>query len=137
MSKKEAEINYWDANFKCRRFVLDVAVNVGIYIPLGMSAFLAFRRFQTTALELLSPIAIGTLRLASVEMLQLFTPHPRCSSIDLVNNSLIGYWRAELSTFAHAPLISPMRTFMCWSGPSSSHVRRGIVTDAAGNRRRR
>lgn len=66
----------WDANFADRRFVFDVAVNIIIYIPLGMSAFLAFRRFGRTTLELLTPVAIGTLQSASLEMLQL----PRLAS---------------------------------------------------------
>lgn len=78
----------WDANFADRRIVFDVAVNIGIYIPLGMSAFFAFRRFGNTALELLTPVAIGTSLSASMEMTQLFTPHRQCSSVDLVNNIL-------------------------------------------------
>jgi VanZ family protein len=65
-----------------------MAVNVAVYIPLGMTAYLAFRRFKSVALEFLAPVAIGAALSASMEMLQLFTPHRQCSAIDLVDNIL-------------------------------------------------
>jgi VanZ family protein len=76
-------LHSWDANPTDRRFLFDVAVNIAIYIPLGMSGYLAFRRVRVFA-----PVAIGTLLSASMEMLQLYTPHRQCSSIDLVDNIL-------------------------------------------------
>ena len=63
-------------------------MNIAIYIPLGMSAYLAFRRFKSLALEILLPVALGTLLSATMEMLQLFTPYRMCSTVDLVNNIL-------------------------------------------------
>jgi len=74
-------LHTWDANPADRRFLFDIAVNIAIYIPLGMSGYLAFRRVFT-------PVAIGTVLSASMEMLQLYTPHRQCSSIDLVDNIL-------------------------------------------------
>lgn len=81
-------LHSWDANVYDRRFLFDMAVNVAVYIPLGMTAYLAFRRFKSVALEFLAPVAIGALLSASMEMLQLFTPHRQCSAIDLVDNIL-------------------------------------------------
>jgi VanZ family protein len=81
-------LHSWDANIYDRRFLFDMAVNVAVYIPLGMSAYLAFRRFKSVALEFLAPVALGALLSASMEMLQLFTPHRQCSAIDLVDNIL-------------------------------------------------
>jgi VanZ family protein len=156
-------LHSWGADFGDRRFVFDVTVNIAVYVPLGMSAFLAFRRFGSTALELLAPVALGTLLSAALEMAQLFTPNRQCSSIDLMNNILgsalgvvagivftkivdvptdptfrvrergaaallfcwasyllfplipvlsLGIWRAKLSAFANAPLISPVPTML-------------------------
>jgi VanZ family protein len=158
-------LHSWDANLDDRRLLFDVAVNIAIYIPLGMSAYLAFRRFKSRALEILAPVALGTLLSASVEMLQLFTPHRQCSAVDLVDNILgsafgvlagfvftrivdvpargpsfrvrersavallfcwvasllfplfpvlyLTIWRARLSAFVHAPLLSPIPILLC------------------------
>jgi len=71
-----------------RRFIFDVAVNIAIYVPLGMSGYLAFRRLTSTALCVTAPIVSGAVLSASMEMLQLFTPHRQCSTVDLFNNIL-------------------------------------------------
>jgi VanZ family protein len=68
------------------RFLADVIINVAIYIPLGMSAHLALRRYGSRLLDLAGPVAIGAMLSASVEMLQLYTPTRFCSAVDLVNN---------------------------------------------------
>ena len=81
-------LHSWELNLHDRRFLFDIAVNIAIYIPLGMSAYLALRRFQSRALAVVAPIAIGTLLSATVEMAQLFTPHRQCSAVDLVDNIL-------------------------------------------------
>jgi hypothetical protein len=86
-------LHSWDADFGHRRFLFDVAVNIAIYIPLGVSGYLAFRRFSSRGMAVLAPVGIGTLLSASMEMVQLFTPTRQCSSIDLVDNiagSIIG-----------------------------------------------
>jgi glycopeptide antibiotics resistance protein len=73
-------LHSWNVEFS-RRFVFDVAVNVAIYIPLGMSGYLAFRRFR-----FLGPIILATLLSTSIEIAQLFTPYRVCSLVDLTNN---------------------------------------------------
>ena len=79
-------LHSWSANPQDRRFLFDVAVNIAAYIPLGMSAYLAIRRFRSSTLAVLSPVVLGALLSASVEMVQLFTPHRVCSAVDLVSN---------------------------------------------------
>jgi VanZ family protein len=81
-------LHSWGANLRNRRFLFDVAVNIAIYIPLGMSAYLAMRRFKSRALEIVVPVVLGTLLSATMEMAQLFTPHRECSAVDFVNNFL-------------------------------------------------
>lgn len=81
-------LHSWNANLTNRRFLFDVAVNIAIYIPLGMSGYLAMRRFRSRALGVLGPIAAGTLLSAAVEMTQLYTTQRLCSLVDLTNNAL-------------------------------------------------
>jgi len=81
-------LHSWAIDFQSRKFVSDVAINIAIYMPLGISGYLAFRRFKSTVLEIAAPIAIGASLSACVEMVQLFTPHRECSAVDLVNNIL-------------------------------------------------
>ena len=82
-------LHSWDINLEDRRFgVFDIAVNIAIYIPLGMSAYLALRRFKSATLRILSPVVFGALLSASMEMIQVFTPHRQCSAVDLVDNTL-------------------------------------------------
>jgi VanZ family protein len=70
------------------RFLSDVIVNIAIYVPLGMSAHLALRRYRSRLLDILGPVVLGAMLSASVEMLQLYTPTRLCSAVDLVNNIL-------------------------------------------------
>jgi len=70
------------------RFLSDVIINIAIYIPLGMSAHLALRRYGKWLLDIAAPIAMGTMLSASIEMLQLYTPTRMCSAVDLMNNAI-------------------------------------------------
>lgn len=101
----------WDGNVRDRRFLFDVAVNIAIYVPLGATAYLASRRIRHTALHIVLPIALGALLSASMEMLQLFTPHRQCSSVDLVDNilgSAVGVFAGFIFTqIVDAPLTGP------------------------------
>jgi hypothetical protein len=75
-------LHAWQTNFD-RRFFADIAVNVALYFPLGMSGVLALRRFRVAG-----TIAIGTVLSASIEMAQLYTPNRNTSAFDLVDNIL-------------------------------------------------
>jgi VanZ family protein len=74
-----------DAGLSRRRLLSDVAVNICLYVPLGITAAHAFGKKMRHALVAL---ALGTAVSASIEMLQLFTPGRTCSTYDLINNIL-------------------------------------------------
>lgn len=86
-------LHSWAVNPRDRRFLFDVAVNIATYIPLGMSAWLAIRRFTSPVLAVLSPVVLGALLSASIEMVQLFTPHRVCSAVDLAARCSMSRWR--------------------------------------------
>lgn len=65
-----------------------MAVNIALYIPLGGSAYLATRRFKSRSVRILSSVALGALLSATIEIVQLFTPHRVCSAVDLASNTL-------------------------------------------------
>ena len=81
-------LHTWELDTSSRRFWADIPVNIGIYIPLGMSAYLAFRRSRSRLLALAGPVVLGAVLSASMEMLQLYVPGRHCSTLDLVNNIL-------------------------------------------------
>lgn len=81
-------LDSWEANLWSRRFLFDVVVNIGVYIPLGGVAYLAMRRLKSRVLAVVLSIAIGALLSATLEMVQLFTPRRVCSAVDLFSNTL-------------------------------------------------
>ncbi|HZL55494.1 MAG TPA: VanZ family protein [Bryobacteraceae bacterium] len=81
-------LHSWNSDVIDRRFIADVIINIAIYVPLGMTGYLAFRRYRLWMLEIAGPVLLGALLSATMEMLQLFTPHRMCSAIDLANNTL-------------------------------------------------
>ena len=81
-------LHSWNSSVLDRRFISDIAINIAIYMPLGMAGFLALRRYRSRVLPILAPFALGTLLSAAIEMTQLYTPHRTCSAVDLVDNML-------------------------------------------------
>ena len=81
-------LHSWNTGPHNRRFISDVLVNVFLYIPLGASAWLAFRRHLHPFLAAMLAISLGIALSASAEMLQLFIPGRDCSALDLTNNSI-------------------------------------------------
>ena len=80
-----------------RYFFRDTVVNIILYIPLGLTGHLAFRRFGKPWLSFTAPIVIGTLLSACIEMIQLFVPTRTTSALDLLTNiagSIIGVFLA-------------------------------------------
>src|SRR3954470_7000279 len=73
-------LHSWDTD-SGRRFFADIVVNIALYVPLGMSGFLALRKWRIAG-----PVAIGILLSSSIEMLQLYTPGRDSSAIDFTNN---------------------------------------------------
>jgi VanZ family protein len=72
-------VHSWNPHLT-RWLLRDAVVNVALYVPLGMSAALAFRR------QIYLPIVLGFLLSVSVELLQLFEPGRDSSAMDVVTN---------------------------------------------------
>jgi VanZ family protein len=84
-------LHTWEYDPLSRRYWADIPVNIGIYIPLGMSAYLAFRRTRLRFIAIVAPVApvaLGAVLSASIEMLQLYVPGRHCSTLDLAMNIL-------------------------------------------------
>jgi VanZ family protein len=69
-----------------RDVVQDVAVNVAIYLPVGLFGFLALRQNMRTNSAVVVVVLIGLVLSSSVEMIQLFIPERECSASDVVSN---------------------------------------------------
>ena len=70
-----------------RFLILDIAVNLLLYMPLGVFAFLAFRQSLGSALAASAAIVIGLILSSSIEMIQLFDDARDCSALDVVCNA--------------------------------------------------
>ena len=84
-----------------RFLIRDAAVNVLIYIPLGVFAFLAFRQNLGGAVAAILAIAIGLILSSSIEMIQLFDDARECSAFDVVCNVTGTGIGVALGTFYH------------------------------------
>lgn len=71
-----------------RRYMADVIINLALYMPLGMSGYLAFHKVRNQALRIGGLVLFGFVMSASIEMTQLLVPGRRCSAIDLLNNTI-------------------------------------------------
>jgi VanZ family protein len=69
-----------------RFFLRDLFINVALYIPLGLSGYLAFRRSKNPILRIGAPVLLGLVLSSALEMAQLFAPPRNCSLVDLVAN---------------------------------------------------
>ena len=66
--------------------IWDVAVNITLYVPLGIFGFLAVSSRAPRLMRVLAPVALAVVLSASIEMLQLFDDSRSCSAADLVSN---------------------------------------------------
>lgn len=70
-------------------FVLrDIILNFVIYLPLGLTAFLALRRRASRSFAALIAIALGYLLSVSMELLQVYVPGRDPSLLDVLMNTL-------------------------------------------------
>jgi VanZ family protein len=69
-----------------RFLILDVAVNLLLYMPLGVFGFLAFRQNLSRAFAALAAVLLGVALSSSIEMIQLFDDARECSASDVVCN---------------------------------------------------
>jgi VanZ family protein len=69
-----------------RDAVQDIAVNVAIYLPLGLFGFLGLRQNMRATSAVVVTVLIGLALSSSVEMSQLFIPERDCSAADVISN---------------------------------------------------
>ena len=110
-------IHSWPTSID-RFLVRDIAVNLLLYMPVGVFGFLAFRQNLRTAFAVTLTVLIALALSSSIEMIQLFDDARVCSASDVVCNvsgtalgvalgSLYQNWlrrflaRAETSKFLH------------------------------------
>jgi len=87
-----------------RYLIWDVAVNVTLYIPLGLFAFLSISDRAPGVLRIAVPLLVGLVLSAAIEMLQLFVPARDCSMSDVLSNFTGTAVGAGLGALYHAKL---------------------------------
>jgi VanZ family protein len=69
-----------------RYVVWDVAINITLYAPLGIFAYLAVSARASRVVRILAPLALALALSSSIEMLQLFDDSRMCSLSDVASN---------------------------------------------------
>ena len=97
-------LHAWPAHFD--KFAWrDAGVNLALYFPLGISAYLAMARRIPRAIAAFVSIALGVLLSASVEMLQVFDGTRTCSLVDLACNTIGAAGGAAAGLILHPELM--------------------------------
>lgn len=79
-------LHTWPAGAFNRYLLWDVAVNIALYLPLGIFGYLAVSARASRMLRVLAPLALALALSASIEMLQLFDDSRMCSLSDVASN---------------------------------------------------
>lgn len=124
-------LHAWPATVFSRYLVWDIAVNITLYVPLGIFAYLAVSGRAPWMVRVLAPMALALALSASIEMLQLFDDSRQCSGSDVVSNAtgaavgiaLGALYRVKLQRFLAAQdtasLLRPSGALLllsCWLG---------------------
>jgi len=114
-----------------RYLVWDIAINVALYLPLGIFGFLAVSPRASRLARILTPLALALVLSSSVEMLQLFDDSRMCSASDVTSDvagaglgiALGALYRGRLQRIlagrAAASLLQPSGALLllsCWLG---------------------
>jgi len=78
-------LHRWDFHIN-RYLIWDVAVNIVLYLPLGIFGFLSMSPRASRILRIALPLTMALVLSASVEMLQLFDDSRMCSLSDVASN---------------------------------------------------
>ena len=123
-------LHTWPGAFD-RYVVWDVAVNITLYVPLGIFGFLAVSARASRVVRVLAPLGLALALSASIEMLQLFDDSRMCSLSDVASNvtgAAVGIaagavYRVKLQRFlarqGTASLLRPSGALLllaCWLG---------------------
>src|SRR5579871_942555 len=71
-------LHSWPTRFD-RFLAWDVSINIALYLPLGIFAFLSLSKRFAPALRVGLPLLLGLLLSSSIEMIQLFDDSRMCS----------------------------------------------------------
>jgi len=124
-------LHAWPAAVFSRYLVWDIAVNITLYLPLGIFGYLAVSARAPRMARILAPLGLALALSASIEMLQLFDDSRQCSGSDVVSNvtgaamgiALGALYRVRLQRFLAAKdtalLLRPSGALLllsCWLG---------------------
>ncbi|MGA3073707.1 MAG: VanZ family protein [Bryobacteraceae bacterium] len=124
-------LHAWPAAVFDRYLFWDVAVNITLYLPLGIFGYLAVSARASRMMRILAPLALALALSASIEMIQLFDDSRMCSLSDVVSNvtgaaagiALGALYRVKLQRFLAAQdaasLLRPSGALLllsCWLG---------------------
>jgi len=123
-------LHTWPDGFD-RYVIWDVAINIALYVPLGIFGFLAVSARASRVLRVLAPLALALALSAGIEMLQIFDDSRQCSLLDVASNvagTAVGIaagalYRTQLQRFlarqGTASLLRPSGALLliaCWLG---------------------
>ena len=123
-------LHSWPVSFD-RWMFRDVALNLALYVPVGVFAYLKLARRLGPAVSAIAAVALGTALSASMEMVQQFETSRSSSAVDLVCNlaGTVGgvvagrLHRATLARWASARLMEAgaqgrgaLVLLLCWIG---------------------
>jgi VanZ family protein len=79
-------VHRWPSGGLDRYEVWDIAINITLYLPLGIFGYLAVSAVAPRALRILAPLALALGLSAGIEMLQLYDAARVCSLSDVASN---------------------------------------------------
>lgn len=79
-------LHTWPTRFG-RYEVWDIAVNMALYVPLGVFGYLAVSARAPRLVRIAAPLLMGLVLSASIEMIQLFDASRDCSMSDVMSNA--------------------------------------------------
>ncbi|HLY18031.1 MAG TPA: VanZ family protein [Bryobacteraceae bacterium] len=108
-------LHTWPSGGINRYLIWDIAVNVALYVPLGIFGYLSMSGQSSRLARVLAPLALAVTLSAGIEMLQLFDDSRMCSLSDVVSNGA----GAALGIAAGAIYRDALRRLLEQEGPAS------------------
>ena len=94
----------------------DTVVNLLVYLPAGMFAFLALERHGERRLRWIVPVLLCFALSCTMEFLQIFDKTRTCSLLDLLNNTLGGLIGVAVGASFRRSLSGPVLLILYWLG---------------------
>lgn len=94
----------------------DIVVNLFLYMPVGMFAFLALERHGERRLRWILPVLLSLFLSCSMEILQIFDKTRVCSLLDVLNNTAGGMAGVVLGARFRRTMSGPVLLILYWIG---------------------